>query len=497
MIAALRKLVPAAVVLVALAVVGVAAAFLKAPATRPAATAGAGADAKVLKQVPISSAVRACPPGTDTGENRVALFAAPTPASGGGSATLSALPQAGGNTPADGGRPAVSMPAGQSVVSTPSLLSVSATDNLKKRQASAVNATGVMAQGVEAEVADGSGLGVVRCGTPGSTMWFAGPGQSSGAGQIELYLMNVDSLAAMVDVAVITDAGAVQSSNDTGIAVPPHGLVAESLSAQANGASVAAIEVRTSAGRVAAAVSEGPSHGTESWLPAAAPPATSLVIPGVPPSGSSASLFLVVPGSADARVKVTAITTQGRIQPFGSQSIDLPGQSASDVQLTATGGSAAALVISCNVPVTAAVLVPSGSGSLGTFTAATAPISEQAIFAGNSASGGDTAQVVLSAPATAASLSLTEIAQGGPASPAQDVTVPAGRSVVVSVKDPKGAKHGAPFTVVITPRAGSGPLYAARIETQNQNTVSILPAQSALTSVGLPPVRQSYSAISP
>ena len=504
MTANLRRLVPAVVVLVALAVVGVAAAFIKGPASGHASGTTAASDTTVLRQVPVTSAVRACPPGTTTSEDRVTLFAAPAsapapasasasaPASAraGGSAFLSALPQG-------GGKATVSTLASQTAASTLSLLPVTATNDASKRQASAIDATGAMAQGVEAELADSSGLGAVRCGEPGSTIWFAGPGQSSGAGQIELYLMNVDSLAATVNVDVITDAGAVQSSNNAGITVPPHGLVTQSLTTEANGASVAAIEVRTSTGRVAADVSEGPSHGAGSWVPSAAPPSTSLVIPGVPPSGSSASLFLVVPGSGDARVKVTAITPQGRIQPFGSQSIDLPGQSASDVQLTATGGSAAALAITANVPVTAAVLVPSGSGSLGTFTAATAPISEQAVIAGNSTSGGATAQVVLSAPAAAARVSLTEVAEGGPAGTAQDVTVPAGRSVVVSVKAPRGARHDAPFTVVITPLAGSGQVYAARIETQDQNTVSILPARSALTSVGLPPVRQSYSAVSP
>jgi hypothetical protein len=52
--------------------------------------------------------------------------------------------------------------------------------------------------------------------------------------------------------------------------------------------------------------------------------------------------------------------------------------------------------------------------------------------------------------------------------------------------------------VVITPLAGSGPLYAARVETQGQNTVvSIIPAVSALTTITLPPVRDSYDAISP
>ena len=125
-------------------------------------------------------------------------------------------------------------------------------------------------------------------------------------------------------------------------------------------------------------------------------PSTQLVIPGVPPSGSTAGLYIVVPGSANARVSVLAITAQGRYRPFGTQAVDLPADSASYVPLTPLGGTAA-LELTANVPVTAGVLVP-GSG-LGAFTAATAPISEQAVVAGNTTGSGLSATVVLSAPA--------------------------------------------------------------------------------------------------
>jgi hypothetical protein len=152
------------------------------------------------------------------------------------------------------------------------------------------------------------------------------------------------------------------------------------------------------------------------------------------------------------------------------------------------------------VPVTAAVLVP-GSGA-GAFTAATAPISEQAVVAGNTTGSGLAASVALSAPAAAAQVRLTEIAQassgGARLTSSQVVSVKAGHTQVASVTAPRGARHGSPFAVVITPLAGSGPVYAARVETQGQNTiVSIIPAASALSTISLPPVRDSYSAISP
>jgi hypothetical protein len=142
------------------------------------------------------------------------------------------------------------------------------------------------------------------------------------------------------------------------------------------------------------------------------------------------------------------------------------------------------------------VLVP-GSG-LGAFTAATAPITEQAVVAGNTTGSGLSATIVLSAPVGAARARLTEMAATAGASSSQVVTVPAGHTLTVPATLPPGAKHGSAFAVVITPLAGSGPLYAARVETQGQNTVvSIIPGVSALTTITLPAVRDSYDAISP
>jgi hypothetical protein len=182
--------------------------------------------------------------------------------------------------------------------------------------------------------------------------------------------------------------------------------------------------------------------------------------------------------------------------------------------LTPLGGTAAALQITANVPVVASVLVP-GSG-VGAATTATGPISEQAVVAGNTSGSGLAVSVVLSAPATAARVRLTEIANAnpaganpagansaganpaGPSSGSQVLTVQAGHTLMAPVTPPPGTKPGTAFAIVITPLAGSGPLYAARVETQNQTTiVSIIPAISALTTISLPPVRDSYDAISP
>src|SRR6266487_1704725 len=516
-------LVPAVAVLVALgAIGGVAQLGHPATAQRPA-TLGPASSAAAIRQVPVTSAARACPPVPGGGAAPVALLAGGSGAGGSspagsntaghgptgqrGQVELTALPPVG--LPVRAAGPVRAQSPGALALLT--LPAAKAAGKQAGQQATGQQITGpvqgwsvagggAMAQGLEAELTQDSGLASVRCAEPGSDLWFLGPGQQNGGSPVQLDLMNVDSTAASVDVSVINDGGQVAAGNDNGITVPPHQTVTESLSSVARGSSVLAIEVHTSIGRVAADVS-AESHGVTGWLPGTAAPSTRLVIPGVPPSGSTAGLFLADPGPSTAKVTVTAITPQGHISPFGSQSVDLPGQSASYVALSPLGGTTAALQITSNVPVAASVVVPGNSGP-GVLTAATAPISEQAVVAGNTSGDGMAASVLLSAPGAAALVRLTEIAPassgGASVTASQVVPVKAGRTLAAPVTAPKGAKHGSPFALVITPLHGSGPLYAARVETQGRSSVvSIIPAASALTTISLPPVRDSYDAISP
>jgi Family of unknown function (DUF5719) len=496
-------LVPATVVLVALGAISGAAQLGHPAAAQRPATLGPGSSPAAIRQVPVTSAARACPPAPGGGSAPVALLAGASGASNGqrGQVELTALPSAGLAVHAGKGSGPLraQSPGALSLLTLPAAKSAGKQTTTQAAQGWSVTGGGAMAQGLEAELTQDSGLASVRCAEPGSDLWFLGPGQQNGGSQVQLDLMNVDSTAASVDVSVINDGGQVQAGNDNGITVPPHQTVTESLSSVAHGSGVVAIEVHTSIGRVAADVS-AESHGVTSWLPGTASPSTRLVIPGVPPSGSTAGLFLVDPGPSTAKVTVTAITPQGHISPFGSQSVDLPGQSASYVALSPLGGTTAALQITSNVPVTAAVVVPGSSGP-GVLTAATAPISEQAIVAGNTSGAGMAASVLLSAPGAAARVRLTEIAPASKGSSSvsasQVVTVKAGHTLAAPVKAPKGAKHDSAFALVISPLTGSGPLYAARVETQDQSVVSIIPAASALTTISLPPVRDSYDAISP
>jgi hypothetical protein len=363
-----------------------------------------------------------------------------------------------------------------------------------------IQATGSLAQGLEAEQTSAGSLPTAACASPGTNFWFTGPGQRT-AGRIELYLMNAGSQAADVGVDIFTDAGPLQETTDTGITVPPHGMIVQSLAATLRNSRAITLHVRTSVGQVAAAVQESAGAGQGSWLPPAQAPDKQLVVPGLPGVAGSRELYIAVPGVKDAIVQVTAVTSRGSYQPTGASGIDLPGGSAAEITVPSLAGIPAALRLTANTPITASVLIPGGGGALGAFTAAAPAILEQGVVADSLTGPGRSSTLVLSAPRGAARVSVAQIvAAGSAARQTQDVQVPAGKSVVIDLRAIRGAPRGTPFAVVITPQPGSGPLYAGRVIAGNgvgAALQSILPVASALTTVPLPLVHQAAITASP
>ncbi|MBV9858416.1 MAG: hypothetical protein JOY82_28450 [Streptosporangiaceae bacterium] len=488
-----NRLLSFAAVLAALGLVYLAA-WRTAPAgTRPPRQANSQVAA-------VTSAVRACPPpGPGSRPGRIAMIAMPSGA-GTGNAVLTPVTAI---TPAAGapGRAHRAQPQ-QVSVSQPGALSL---ETAPGTAGTAVTADGAMAQGLEAEQASASGVSATICGSPGSDMWFVGAGQETAA-NIQLYLMNVGGLAASVDLTIVTDSGVAQGSLDTGITVPPHQFAVQSIAPFIHGSGVLALHLQTTAGQVAASVWEGPARGSGGfWLPRAAAPATRVVVPGLMAVSGAARLFVAVPGDTDAQVKVTAVTPHGSYQPFGSTALDAPAAAASSFTLNSLGGTTAAIELTSNVPVTAAMLVP--ANGIGAVTAAAGPVNEQGIVAGNPAAPGLATTLLLSAPGAAVRASVStgrpavsgQAASGQAASATQVVTVPRGHTVAVTIRPPRGTTPA--FAVVITPLAGSGPLYAARLVTEGGapagTVMSVLPVPSAPTAVSVPQVRDAYTAIMP
>jgi len=251
--------------------------------------------------------------------------------------------------------------------------------------------------------------------------------------------------------------------------------------------------VRTSIGQVAAAVQEATGNGAGAWLPAAQAPGTRRLVPGLPSTAGTRQLFVAVPGVKDANVQVTAVTSRGTYVPTGASGIDLPGGSVAQISLPSLSGIPAALKLTSNAPITADVMIPGGGGSSpGSFTAATPAIEEQGVVADNPSGGGRASALVLSAPHKAARVNVMQVTGGKTARQhAQVVPVAAGKSVLVALHPVPGAPRGTPFAVVITPLAGSGPVYAGRAITgagTGGALQAMLPVASALISVPLPQV---------
>jgi hypothetical protein len=523
----IRRFALLGAVLLALAAVALFALSTKPAASRATLAAGQAAA--------VTSVTRSCPPsapGADAAH--VSLIAVPAQAAssssaatstskstGGvavGSATVSSVPAApatpaapaagksakatatpGSTTAAKGGStagPATSAPA-PVTVAVPGAATTVAAPGGGAGSGSAVSATGRMAEGFEAEQADSSGMGLVSCSHPSSDMWFVGSGEPD----VWLYLTNSGTADASVDLTILTDTGQ-QSGLANAITVAPNQVVAENVSPYVHGAQAVALHVQTSSGQIAASVWEGASAGSGAWLPQAAAPSTTVVIPGLTVASSSARLFVTVPGAADAKLKVVAYTPGGANTQFdsGTNPVQASAAATTPVTLSSLGASAAGLELTSNVPIVAGVLVP-GAG-IGSFTAGAAPVTDQGVVAGNPSTRGLTVGLLLTAPGAAATASVSVITSDGTVtSPAalQNVTVGAGHTLAVAVPRPSGRQS---FAIVLTPSPHSGPLYATRVVTSgtgglSAEVTSLLPVQSALTEITLPPVQNSYTAVLP
>jgi hypothetical protein len=363
-----------------------------------------------------------------------------------------------------------------------------------------VQASGALAQGLDVEQTSATNLPTAACSSPGTDFWFAGPGQRT-AGRIQVYLMNASSQAADVSLDIFTDAGPLQNTTDNGITVPPHGMIVQSLAPVLRNSRSLALHVRASAGQIAVAVQESTGTGEGAWLPAAQAPSTHLVIPGLPAAAGSRNLYLSVPGVKDANVSLSAVTSRGTYVPTGAGGIDIPGGSAAEISLPSLAGIPAAIKLTASAPVAATMMIPGGTnGSPGSFTAAAPAIGEEGVVADNVSGAGRASALILSAPHATARVSVAQISSAGSARHTQTVQISSGKSAVVALKAVPGAPRGAPFAVVISPLAGSGPVYAGRVISASGKggaLQSLLSVASSPVTIPLPAVRNEAISAEP
>jgi hypothetical protein len=450
--------------LAALVVLAVAALYGVASVARPAASVPRHGTA-----VPVTSAYAACP---DTHGARVSAVTPPG-ARGTGQASV-------------GGAPVP--------LTTPG--TAWSTDVTKDTGPWVFGASGALAPGltVEQTTSDG-GLAGTRCVQPATDLWFAGPGPAD-AEDVRLYLTNVDDRPMTALITALSPEGSIETpEGQDEVVVGPNstrlvqvGVQVEGFGQAAADAKLIALHVHALTGRLSAAVRVERAKGAD-WLPATAP-SRRVVVPGVPSGKGRRRLLIAVPGQDEAKVTVQGMAPDGAFAPTGGRALDAPALAVTPFDLGLSGKPTALRLVS-DRPIVAALVAEKGD-DFGV-TAAVPPLGAAGrtgdAGAGLVADSRATTTLLLSAPPEhAAAVRLTRLAAQGPAGPAKDVPVPAGHTVEVAMPPPAG---GDGYGLVIAPRPGSGPVYAARLLEMKKKGFTLLPVPPARMTAVLPPVDDS------
>lgn len=357
-----------------------------------------------------------------------------------------------------------------------------------------ISAQRASAQGLDVEQLGPDGQPTARCQAPSSDFWFVGP--DSPKLHTQLYLLNTDSQPADANLRIQTDSGPLLGVRaDSGISVPPHQMVVQTLDKFLGRAKDVALHVTTSTGRIVAAVRQTTSYSKPGiWLPAAAEPATTQVLTGLPSSSGFDELFITVPGNVSATVNVTAVTPRGSYRPIGGSAIRVLDHVTTAVQIPSLSGVAGSIKVSANVPVSAVLEVSGGpSGAPGAYLTGSDAITQQGVVAASPAGSAGATDLVLSDPGKRpASVSIVEAIPGAPLTGQQGriVKIAAKSATEVQLRLPKHTKASV-MAIIVTPQAGSGPVYAARLALSGGSLQTVLPVISSPTVVVLPHVRAS------
>jgi hypothetical protein len=367
-----------------------------------------------------------------------------------------------------------------------------------------IRAGGALAGGLEVEQTTAAakgrdkGLAGVRCAAPAADLWFLLPGPAE-AKSIDLFLANVDAEPTAVDIEALSGEGPLDTSDGHGIPIDPYrtktigiGRSPDGLGSIVDGARVLALHVRATTGRVAASVLVRAAKGVD-WAPPATPPTTSLVVPGIPGGAGGRRLLIAVPGEFDARVKVQAITANGAFAPQGQDTLDAPAATVTPLDLDqALAGKVAAVRLTSDRPIAAGFSAQAGNDVA--YGAAVPPLGGAGGVVADNRAGASS--VLLTAPRGPAAVRIQPITGQGVVGAPQTVKVNGARTLEVRVGDPAGqAAKG--FGIMIAPQPGAGPVYAARLLRGKGGQLTVLPVVPAITTVLLPPVDNSLTAVVP
>ena len=338
------------------------------------------------------------------------------------------------------------------------------------------------------------GLGLSNCSEPGTTWWFTGLRLNAGA-QAELLLVNADSDPAAVDLTVLGAGGRLPAPGGRGITVNPNSQRVVPLGPLVTSDTPISVQLSTSTGRVAAFVRQQEWDGTtpigSDWVAPAAPPALSQTLTGI--LGTSVDRMLVItnPGDHTAQVRLGLLSPSGRLGVAGVDILDVPAGVTRMFPLgPALGGDRAGLAISGDVPVTAALIQRTVSGTAPgdvAFAVASTPLSDAVLIPIPLPKSIASTVVVTNAGEEAASVQVTVTDAAGAKVGEQALEIPGGATLTFAVPSVENAQ--------VTLRTAAHNMFAAVTATGTLGdaaSATVLPLGSG-TVIG-DPTRPSYDA---
>lgn len=342
------------------------------------------------------------------------------------------------------------------------------------------------------------GWAEARCEPPRSDQWFVGAATSPGDTPV-LEIANPTDTTAVYNVTVLTATGRSDPSIGNNLTLKARQVVTTALSSFSPDSPVTAVEVRTTTGRVSAAVRDIRSSGETflgtDWVPVGTP-AQVVTIAGYPSSvtgqAPSRALYVGVPGGTDATVRVQVTSTEGTYVPVGLDSVAIGAGTLRTIDLTKIlanhPGAVTVTSDDPSVPIVAGGLIDAASTQGNgiheiAFLGSASALRGAALVPIVYTAGDVDSDLVLSAPKGAATATLLVTPPHG-ASGEAHVAVPAGTTVEQSLRA-LGVPDGSSVTVV--PGANSGPLYAVRLIAENG---ALGPLLSSFTLVGAPPAQK-------
>lgn len=180
-------------------------------------------------------------------------------------------------------------------------------------------------------------LAWVPCPEPRAIWWFVGAGGAV-IHDTTLRITNPRTGAAVVDVDVFGQFGAVEAPGLHGITVPPGATRHVDIGETAPSVGNLAVRVVATRGLVAVSAADRFNIGVVGtkaleWLPPQSPPSKATTLTGIPAKADEATLMVANPGTVEAVAQIRIISKTGTFSPRGLKPFKVPPRSVASLSV--------------------------------------------------------------------------------------------------------------------------------------------------------------------